>query len=59
MLGCSFAVFGVLAMVVDASKYGNFRHDMLAFNLVLINGPYKEIMVQMLEDEQMKGQILV
>lgn len=32
MSGCSFAVFGVLAMVVDASRYGNFRHDMLAFN---------------------------
>jgi hypothetical protein len=59
MSGYSFAVFGVLAMVVDASRYGNFRHDMLAFNLVLIDGPYKETMVQMLEDEQAKGKILV
>jgi hypothetical protein len=55
MLGCSFVVFGVLAMVVDASRYGNFRHDMPAFNLVLFDGPYKEAMVQMLEDKQVKG----
>jgi hypothetical protein len=55
MLGYSFFVFGVLAMVVDVSRYGNFRHDMLAFNLVLIDGPYKEAMVQMLEDGQEKG----
>ncbi len=55
MLGYSFVIFGVLAMVVNASRYGNFRHDMLAFNLVLIDGPYKEAMVQMLEDGQVKG----
>jgi hypothetical protein len=55
MLGYSFVVFGVLVMVVDASRYGNFRHDMLAFSLVLIDGPYKEAVVQMLEDGQVKG----
>ncbi len=50
MLGYSFAILSVLAMVVNACRDENFEGDMFSFN-VLLNDGSQEALVQMLEYE--------
>ncbi len=50
VLGYSFAILSVLAMVVNASRDENFEGDMFSFN-VLLNDRSREALVQMLEYE--------
>jgi hypothetical protein len=50
VLGYSFAILSVLAMVVNACRDENFEGDMFSFN-VLLNDGSQEALVQMLEYE--------
>jgi hypothetical protein len=50
MLGYSFVIFTVLAMVVNAYRDENFEGNMFSFNVLLNDGSW-EALVQMLEYE--------